>query len=138
MGRNALDTLYELLASERRRLALGVLVDADGPLGRVELARRIAGRRRDDRNADAVGEAAANEVAISLGHVHLPKLEAGGLVDRTGDDRYAVTELGRYVECAACAFETSLASVAEAFAGELRPSAARRRAVSPAEDDDDC
>jgi hypothetical protein len=132
MGTEALDTLYELLSSERRRLALGVLVEAETPLVRAELARRIA-VRRDGGTAD---ETAVNDVAISLGHVHLPKLEAGGLVERTADDGYAVTELGRSVERAACAFETSLASDVEAFAGELRPSAARR-AVSP-EGDDDC
>jgi hypothetical protein len=132
MGTEALDTLYELLSSERRRLALGALIDAETPLVREELARRIAVRR----DGGTVDETAVNDVAISLGHVHLPKLVAGGLVDRTGDDRYGATELGRSVECAACAFETSLASDVEAFDGELRPSAARR-AVSP-ERDDDC
>lgn len=134
MGTEALDTLYELLSSERRRLALGALIDAETPLVREELARRIT-VRRDGRDAEAASETAVNEVAISLGHVHLPKLVAGGLVDRTGDDRYGVTELGRSAECAACAFETSLASDVEAFDGELRPSAARR-AVSPERDDD--
>ncbi|MUV58215.1 hypothetical protein [Halogeometricum sp. CBA1124] len=57
MGTEALNTLYELLSSERRRLALGALIDAETPLVREELARRIA-VRRDGRDAEAASETA--------------------------------------------------------------------------------
>ena len=88
------------------------------------MARRIVGRRSTDGSDDAEpDEARATTVEISLGHVHLPKLEAGGVVERTADGRYDVTPLGDDLERAARAFESHL----DAGAGEMASGVADER-----------
>ncbi|MDS0297215.1 hypothetical protein NDI76_00475 [Halogeometricum sp. S1BR25-6] len=109
MGREDIGTLYEMLSTDRRRRALAALKEAEGPLDRGELARRIVARRSADGPGGAgPTEAPARKVEISLSHVHLPKLEAGGVVERTGEEEYDVTPLGHDLERAARAFETRL------------------------------
>ncbi|QIB76295.1 hypothetical protein GL213_01170 [Halogeometricum borinquense] len=108
MGREAMDTLYELLSSERRRDVLITLTSAERPLARDELARRIVVRRQRLLRADVPNHPKTKKVEISLGHVHLPKLENGGLIDQTKDGRYDVTLLGQDVERAARAFKKAL------------------------------
>ncbi|PSP78036.1 hypothetical protein BRC81_08230 [Halobacteriales archaeon QS_1_68_20] len=65
------DDAFDCLASSRRRHVLAVLRDR-GTVDRDELARAVA-----DREADSTADA----VAVSLYHVHLPKLADAGLVD---------------------------------------------------------
>jgi DNA-binding transcriptional ArsR family regulator len=66
-----LDTLFEILADRTRRRTL-LLVEAD-EVGTVE---ELLDRLKDDR-ADA---------AVSLTHVHLPKLEDAGYIRWDPDD----------------------------------------------------
>lgn len=119
MGGVNIDTLYEILSAERRREALSVLAGADEPLSQTELARQIAIRRGPSVSGGS-GDAAVNKVDISLGHVHLPKLESGGVVERTADDRYVATSLGRDLERAARAFEEELSADGDPDAAERR------------------
>lgn len=79
---NELDTAFDLLATERRRHALYCLRDADDPVPLLELADRVAEREAgspaDDRE----------RIAVSLGQVHLPKLDDAGVVDFDSRDQY--------------------------------------------------
>lgn len=73
------DDVLASLASERRRIALSVLEDRDVPMARADLAREIATRETDEEPDPEPGTVA--DLLISLQHVHLPKLEAAGLVE---------------------------------------------------------
>lgn len=70
--------------TDRRRAILACLLD-DAPLRVPTLAERLAA---DDAAASAPDPEAVDRVAANLHHVHLPALEAVGLIDR---DRAAGT-----------------------------------------------
>ena len=78
------DERYELLAAERRRLAVDVLSERDTPVALDDLAAAVAAREttESDPGADAV-----NRTAISLHHVHLPRLADAGVVEYDATDR---------------------------------------------------
>jgi len=63
---------FELLAPERRWLALTVLVERSSRIDLADLAADVAERESD---------ATVREVRIALHHAHLPKLAAAGVVD---------------------------------------------------------
>jgi len=63
---------FELLAPERRRLALAVLEERSSRIDLADLAADVAEREPD---------ATVREVQIALHHAHLPKLAAAGVVD---------------------------------------------------------
>ncbi|RDI72636.1 hypothetical protein DWB78_13400 [Halopelagius longus] len=69
-----------MLADARRRYALAYLRENDGEASFDELADAVATRERAERPA-----AASEDVALSLHHRHLPKLEQVGLTERTAD-----------------------------------------------------
>lgn len=82
------DAVLEAVGSERRRLALAVLDEADA-LDRRELARRVVARETGTAPA-AVPEDATEAALVSLHHVHVPTLRHAGLVvDDDGTVRYA-------------------------------------------------
>ncbi len=85
------ETAFELMASPRRRHAVAVLVDADGPLDARTVARRVAARREDVR-PEAVADERVDRTVLSLCHAHLPKLDEAGVV--TYDDASGRVELG--------------------------------------------
>ena len=60
---------HRLLASERRRLTLEVLSDRPSSVALDELAAEVAAREHEN-----AGERATETVAVSLHHVHLPKM----------------------------------------------------------------
>ncbi|MDS0296103.1 DUF7344 domain-containing protein [Halogeometricum luteum] len=135
MGRADIGDLHEMVSTDRRRRALAVLADAERPLGCEELARRIVARRSDGAgDAESTGER-ETEVEISLGHVHLPKLESGGVVERTAGEEYDVTPLGYDLRRAAGAFEARLD--ADTREVEAAASPANRSDAVPASDGDD-
>lgn len=70
--------LLELLSDDRRRLTLSLLVDQQTPLETGTIAETIAAVDADSGNPPA--DDAVEQVAIALSHVHLPKLEAAGLL----------------------------------------------------------
>jgi hypothetical protein len=68
---------HRLLSAERRRLALDVVTNRSTPLDLGAVARAVATRETD---ADVPDDATVERVAISLHHVHLPKLHDAGVV----------------------------------------------------------
>ena len=72
------DERFELLAAERRRLALEVLSDRDAPLELDDLATAVAARQSDD---DAPEDDVIERTTVSLHHVHLPRLADADVVD---------------------------------------------------------
>lgn len=77
------DDLFDVLSARPRRLALCHLLETDGPTAAVELAAAVADL---DGSADELAETAAfQRTYAGLVHVHLPKLEAHGLVSVDAD-----------------------------------------------------
>lgn len=72
----------ELLAAERRRLALDVIADRTGPLELADLAAAVA--RRED-GLDAADADDRRRVRTSLHHRHLPMMDDLGLVEYDPD-----------------------------------------------------
>ena len=73
-----LDLAFEALANERRRTLIVELFDATNEIPVEELVAKLAGPEADER-----------EIAVSLYHVHLPKLDDMGVID-WDDDRGCV------------------------------------------------
>ncbi|QLH79704.1 hypothetical protein HZS55_21465 [Halosimplex rubrum] len=72
------DKRYDLLAAERRRTVLAVLTERGGatPTGLDELVTAVAAREGDEASAEA-----AERLAVSLHHVHLPRMDDLGVLD---------------------------------------------------------
>lgn len=66
---------HDLLAKERRRVAVDVLTEA-GSMTLEELASEVVDRRHDSTDEDAIERA-----RTSLHHVHLPKMVDIGVID---------------------------------------------------------
>lgn len=75
---------HDALASEPRRLALGVLVEETGPVALADLSRAVAEAEGDADSADAD---AVRRHRIKFHHVHLPKLDDLGVVEYDRDER---------------------------------------------------
>lgn len=71
------DEQYRLLASPHRRAALAALADRSAPVDLEDLAREVVASECDDADDGAC----ADEVAIRLHHVHLPKMVELGVLD---------------------------------------------------------
>jgi DNA-binding transcriptional ArsR family regulator len=69
------DEILASLADERRRILLTALYGTERPVDRTELATDVAGKVRDGDMASTV-----QAVLHQIHHVHLPKLEAAGLI----------------------------------------------------------
>ena len=80
--------LYRGLADEQRRVVLSILDRSATPIPESRLARLVAARKTG-RAPNSVAPADCDRTEISLHHVHLPQLEAAGLIERTDDDRIA-------------------------------------------------
>lgn len=68
---------HRLLSAERRRLVIDVLATRGTPGELADVARAVAVRENE---GGAVDEATVESVAISLHHVHLPKMDAAGVI----------------------------------------------------------
>jgi hypothetical protein len=71
-----LDTVFELLAPERRRNALYVLYRHSGPMTLADLAEEVA----------ALEDAPTARVAAGLHHVHVPRLAEEDVVEYDADE----------------------------------------------------
>ena len=69
---------YDLLAADRRRLALDFLAGQTTSIGLDELASGVVAR---EDGTDAVDEEAVQRVATSLHHCHLPRLAERDILD---------------------------------------------------------
>lgn len=80
---SSIDGLFELLSDRRRRLALHCLSEAEEPLAPLDIATRIAGI--EPPGNDSPQNEALERIYTGLVHVHLPKLEAHGVVSVDAD-----------------------------------------------------
>lgn len=79
-----LDTVFELLSHQRRRIVLGYLRrHPDERLSVEELASAIADWERDLTSARTDP---STDIQISLAHRHLPALDDAGVIDHHPDD----------------------------------------------------
>ena len=78
--------VFDVLASERRRILLSVLRDRKGAISEWDLAAEVA-TRETGGNPDA-GE--IDRVRTTLVHAHLPKLERADMIRRGPDGRIAL------------------------------------------------
>lgn len=70
---------YDWLFTEpRRRMALNVLEESSMPVDVEDLAAAIA---REESGGDDVDEATTADVALTLHHIHLPKMDRLGVID---------------------------------------------------------
>ncbi|SFR66829.1 hypothetical protein SAMN04487947_3355 [Halogeometricum rufum] len=69
---------HRLLSAERRRLTLDVVTNRSTSVSLDAVARVVADRETD---ADVPDDETVERVAISLHHVHLPKLHDAGVVE---------------------------------------------------------
>jgi predicted transcriptional regulator len=74
-----LNSLYDLLASERRRLVLEHLRSSSTAVGLSQLAEFVA-RETADSGDESPSDQRIARTATALAHVDLPKLEHGGLI----------------------------------------------------------
>ena len=77
--------LFDVLADERRRTVVAVLLEQTAPVTVDTLARHVAGRNSDVSPAE-VPTADVDEVHVSLHHIHLPKMSQAGLLTFDADD----------------------------------------------------
>jgi len=70
------DERYDLLAAERRRAVLAVLDERGAPVALDDLTEAVAARESDETRGEARGR-----LAISLHHVHLPRMADLGVLD---------------------------------------------------------
>ncbi len=75
------DAVLSSLADKRRRVVLTTLSVNGAPMDRLDLAAEVAGKVGDDDTPATV-----EDVVLGLHHVHLPKLEAAGLVACDADE----------------------------------------------------
>jgi len=87
------DRVFDLLESPRRRHVLSYLRCRDREVHVDELAAAVTARENDVDPAD-VDEDRLRQVQLSLHHVHLPKLESAGLVQRSQGDERTVELVG--------------------------------------------
>lgn len=73
VAEQSLDEAFEVLAHRDRRAAVATLRKAGEPLAVTEVAAGVHERSSADRSTQAL--------AVSLGHLHLPKLDEGDVID---------------------------------------------------------
>lgn len=73
---------YRLLADEQRRAAIDALAGRTGPVELDDLASAVAARKTD---VEPVDDVVVERIAVTLHHVHLPKMSDLGVVDYDPD-----------------------------------------------------
>lgn len=81
-------TVHHLLRDSLRRALLRHLYARDRPVAVADLAERLAAFEHDGPR-DTVPDDEVDRIYLSLNHVHLPKLEDVGVIER-GRDRNVV------------------------------------------------
>jgi len=91
-------TAFRILADERRRFVLYLLVDRGGTVPVAELADLLAGRNGDD-GAVRIDSGMPSRVHRRLYHNHLPRLAERDVVDYDpGAETVTLTEFGEKLE----------------------------------------
>lgn len=99
----SVETIAALLTDARRRRAVDVLADRDARIRLRDLAAAVAAREREI-DPDG-GSAATDEIAVSLHHRHLPKLDRAGVVDYDARANVVVPERAESLTRVASALE---------------------------------
>jgi hypothetical protein len=73
------DTAFSLVADERRRIVVRLMLDRRDEWDVPALAEAVADRERDG-SPDTVDEEVEKRIRIALLHRHLPKLDDAGVV----------------------------------------------------------
>jgi len=89
--RDGASELYRVLADERRRTLLSVLRQCDTPVSESRLARLVTACETGN-SANAVTTADHERVQLLFHHVHLPHLEAAGLIERADNGQIICTQ----------------------------------------------
>ncbi|NHN43006.1 helix-turn-helix transcriptional regulator [Halorubellus sp. JP-L1] len=84
-------SLYASLADERRRTILSIVDERQAPIPQAHLVRLIVARETQE-SIDDPPDAVVQQFESDLHHVHLPTLEAEGVVERTTDDAVGRTD----------------------------------------------
>lgn len=74
----AVDDVFELLSDERRRLVLEHLLRRPSPVSVPEVVDHLV---TAELNGHDQAEELSSRIAVSLHHIHLPKLAAADLID---------------------------------------------------------
>jgi hypothetical protein len=74
------DTILDLCRVQQRRIVLSVLADEHRPLTVRDLTHVITTHNHDAPLTE-VPEKAVTQIQVSLHHIHLPKLEAAGVIE---------------------------------------------------------
>jgi len=86
--RERTDAIFDVLSDARRRRVIRILRTREGAVAVPRLAETLAAREEGERCPD--------QLVVSLQHVHLPKLDATGIVEYTAEPsrvRYDETPL---------------------------------------------
>lgn len=75
-----LDERYSLLSDRQRRCVVEILSEEDPPIALRELATEVASRETE-AGSENVPSDTIDEIAVTLHHIHLPKLDAANIVD---------------------------------------------------------
>lgn len=78
------DTVFELCSDRHRRIALAILAGEQRPLTMDDIAKTIVKHTDETPLREVSGETITN-VKTSLYHLHLPKIEAAGLIEFDSD-----------------------------------------------------
>lgn len=90
-------TVFDVLRHSRRRDILRYLLGRNQVAAVADIAKHVAAIEHDTTINTTPGDA-TDRVHISLYHLHLPKLEDGGLIDYDRDRNVVtLTEQGRHV-----------------------------------------
>lgn len=79
-GQQSIDRVFDVLAHQRRRAALGCLVDHSQAIALADLAQDVAVRENEEPITE-IPKAEIQEIRLVLYHQHLPKLVAAGAVE---------------------------------------------------------
>ena len=86
-----LETAFDLLSQSRRRQVLYYLLETDRAT--IDDLARVVARAEAGASVDEIDGDSENEIAISLIHEHVPKLEAVGVIEYDRErDVVAVTD----------------------------------------------
>lgn len=78
------DELFDVLSDTRRRFVLDLLIEQSEPIAMADIAAEITRWERDLPRSQVANEG-VNSRYIELYHVHVPKMEAVGLVAHNQD-----------------------------------------------------
>lgn len=87
----SLTDLYDALANDRRRTTLATLTEVESPVDGETLARYVAEAEQEALER-GIPDETVERIHASLYHVHLPRLDAAGLLEYDPDRDVVVAD----------------------------------------------